>query len=304
MSLAPTRSPSFQQGFGFGFSSNEFASNRNRSPLSIITESAPAAGAGNGNGMLASAVGGLAPPDHLRGIWAPQGRVPVVLKSPEGSVSGARTPKDKPDFARGFGVDIPEEGEEDETEESAKEGEDDGGDEMDSDDGLDSMDEQERLAEEDKENSSPALYEPTATHTRTQSHQSQRGSLEGNLHSRHESRLSAALSMRSFAGLVADGLKERVELLSNAEANPLSQDFSRNFDRDDSEDEEDHVDLATLRKKMQDIRKSQSGIDFGSFENRVAKLKEEPENGLDEWTGSEFVGVSEDDNEVSFIFVF
>lgn len=132
----------------------------------------------------------------------------------------------KPDFARGFGLDIPEEGEEEGAEEHTVGLR-----------GANDLDEQEQeeeeLGGENKENEAipvieSGLGEEFGRTPRNEIHiipeeaerQSEDEGREDELeadadalllagHSRHHSRLSAALSFRSFGGLVADGLKER-----------------------------------------------------------------------------------------------
>jgi len=113
-------------------------------------------------------------------IHAPQGRAPVVMSSLVPPLSAVSRPDSKPDFIRGFGLDIPEEEEEEEEEEY---------DHRDR-DRMEDDDEDDGERDEGTEEG-----EGTAPHSRH--------------HSRHESRLSAALSLRSFGGLVAEGLNER-----------------------------------------------------------------------------------------------
>ncbi|KAJ3767389.1 hypothetical protein FB446DRAFT_675383 [Lentinula raphanica] len=151
-------------------------------------------------------------------IYAPQGRKPVVMSTLVSSepsslappLSAVRTDS-RPDFIRGFGLDIPEEVEEEGLEEEeikmpswAQHR--DGGDlettesqlgqDADYDDKNDrSLDDQER-----EEMESNGLL--TASQSRH--------------HSRHASRLSAALSLRSFGGLVADSLNERLAEMHSA----------------------------------------------------------------------------------------
>uniref|UniRef100_A0A0W0F9R9 Uncharacterized protein n=1 Tax=Moniliophthora roreri TaxID=221103 RepID=A0A0W0F9R9_MONRR len=140
-------------------------------------------------------------------IHAPQGRVPVSISSLAPPISAVSRPESKPDFARGFGLDIPEEEEEEEEEVAEgklEEDEEDSG----TAEGLVEVHEAEELENErnlsDKENDENGLL--TASQSRH--------------HSRHVSRLSAALSLRSFGGLVAEGLNERIEGLRKEEAVP------------------------------------------------------------------------------------
>ncbi|THU89448.1 hypothetical protein K435DRAFT_969104 [Dendrothele bispora CBS 962.96] len=115
-------------------------------------------------------------------IHAPQGRAPVVMSSlVVPPLSAISRPDSKPDFIRGFGLDIPEEEEEEEEEY----------DHID----RDRVQDEESSGDEGDEGTDAMTEEGTAPHTRH--------------HSRHESRLSAALSLRSFGGLVAEGLNER-----------------------------------------------------------------------------------------------
>lgn len=128
-------------------------------------------------------------------VHAPQGRVPLSvtnLSSPGAALSAVARSDSKPDFVRGFGLDIPEESEEELEAEAAEERE-----YVDTQRHPGEFDAESELDDEDKENTFMDGSGVNTVH-----------------HSRHQSRLSASLSMRSFAGLVADGLKERVELLS------------------------------------------------------------------------------------------
>ncbi|KAE9385665.1 hypothetical protein BT96DRAFT_572216 [Gymnopus androsaceus JB14] len=153
-------------------------------------------------------------------IHAPQGRKPVSMSTLADEASGLAPPlsavrtDSRPDFIRGFGLEIPEEAEEEGLEEEDvkapswaqhrdvnddmqlenKEGEDEASDNM-------SLQEEER----DEMESSGLLTASQSRH-----------------HSRHASRLSAALSLRSFGGLVADGLNERLgELRAGSDTGSL-----------------------------------------------------------------------------------
>ena len=114
------------------------------------------------------------PPD---GIHAPQGRVPMTFPPPLSAVGGN---KSHVDFIRGFGLETPLESEE-ETEETEPI------DELkkvdDQNDNVQEMDLEERYTDELVEVEDDST---TAPHTR--------------LHSRHVSRISAALSSRSVSG--------------------------------------------------------------------------------------------------------
>ncbi|KAF5382263.1 hypothetical protein D9757_008934 [Collybiopsis confluens] len=149
-------------------------------------------------------------------IHAPQGRKPVLMSTLESNgipnlappLSAVRTDS-RPDFARGFGLEIPEEADEENLEEEESipswgqrrdvDQEEDTHSERDGDGGAEdmSLDEEERNEME----SNGLLTAPQSRH-----------------HSRHGSRLSAALSLRSFGGLVADGLNERMGELQSDNA--------------------------------------------------------------------------------------
>ncbi|KAK7059231.1 hypothetical protein VNI00_001858 [Paramarasmius palmivorus] len=150
-------------------------------------------------------------------IHAPQGRVPVSLSSLAPPTSAVGRPESKPDFARGFGLDIPEEEEEEEEEEEDIQRQDDG--EMEDEDEDEGSGTAEGVVEvhevEDNENGlSDKENDENGLLTASQSRH----------HSRHVSRLSAALSMRSFGGLVAEGLNERIQGLQDEETTGPSGD--------------------------------------------------------------------------------
>jgi hypothetical protein len=117
-------------------------------------------------------------PAPIEGIHAPQGRVPVSVPSliPPGISRGSS----RPDFIRGFGLDIPEE-EEPPEEEAPADTDDNAVIDMEGPDGQDSG----------RDATTVAL---------------------SRLHSRHVSRLSAALSLRSVGG-ITEGVLSEVNLV-------------------------------------------------------------------------------------------
>ncbi|KAH7884004.1 hypothetical protein F5I97DRAFT_2045934 [Phlebopus sp. FC_14] len=114
-------------------------------------------------------------PPTIQGIQAPQGRLPVsfpVLATP-----GISRGSSRPDFVRGFGLDIPEEEEPDE-----------------------------EAPLDDEQN----VVEGAQAHARTDSQSGPDADgmtavAESRMHSRHVSRLSDALSLRSVGGVTMDG---------------------------------------------------------------------------------------------------
>ncbi|KAJ4485458.1 hypothetical protein J3R30DRAFT_1361201 [Lentinula aciculospora] len=143
-------------------------------------------------------------------IHAPQGRKPVIMStlvsnepSPLAPPLSAVRTDSRPDFARGFGLDIPEEAEEDVLEEEEiqipswaqlRDTADDQNAESQPEEEENDRDDMSLEEEEHEEIESNGLL--TASQSRH--------------HSRHASHLSAALSLRSFGGLIADGLDERL----------------------------------------------------------------------------------------------
>ncbi|KAK0208016.1 hypothetical protein DFS33DRAFT_403722 [Desarmillaria ectypa] len=147
-------------------------------------------------------------PSGIGEIHAPQGRVPVALPSLAPPPLSVSRPDSRPDFNRGFGLDIPEEEEEEE-----EVVEDESMTQTDSDEeGFD-----QEVDDEDRGTEDAGL---------TTASQSQR-------HSRHTSKLSAALSLRSFGVLNADGLNERTNLEPIADGNISVED---KHDLDDVEE--------------------------------------------------------------------
>ncbi|KAG7090699.1 hypothetical protein E1B28_009793 [Marasmius oreades] len=155
-------------------------------------------------------------PESVRSdsIFAPQGRVPVVMSSLVPPPLSAVRRESNPDFSRGFGLDIPEENEEEAEAEAAEEqrrAEENAEKSGDNDEDSGTAEggavltvemeqaEEEGYPESDKEND--GNRPPDGLLTASQSRH----------HSRHVSRLSAALSLRSFGGLVAEGLNERID---------------------------------------------------------------------------------------------
>jgi len=129
------------------------------------------------------------PSTHDQGIIAPQGRAPVAPSSLVPS-QGSSRPASRPDFIRGFGLDIPEEEEEDACEHDAE-------DHLAHDNAgvsQESMD----LDEVEERDEELLALEGTVT------------AYQSRLHSRHVSKLSAALSIRS-AGALGDDAFDRDE---------------------------------------------------------------------------------------------
>ncbi|KAF9017592.1 hypothetical protein BDZ89DRAFT_1074684, partial [Hymenopellis radicata] len=118
-------------------------------------------------------------------IHAPQGRVPVAVSSlAPPSVSSSVRSDSRPDYTRGFGLDIPEEEEEEEDEEDME---------------LPTMGEADDTDVEEPEDDGSSHHDSgTASPSRH--------------HSRHTSRVSAALSLRSFGVFNTDGLNERTDV--------------------------------------------------------------------------------------------
>ncbi|KAK0506525.1 hypothetical protein EDD18DRAFT_1123768 [Armillaria luteobubalina] len=134
-------------------------------------------------------------PPGIGEIHAPQGRVPVALPSLAPPLSVSR-PNSRPDFTRGFGLDIPEE-EEEEEEEVAE------------DENMSHADSDEEGFDEEIDDDEDRGTEDAGMTTASQSQR----------HSRHTSKLSAALSLRSFGVFNADGLNERTDLEPIADGN-------------------------------------------------------------------------------------
>ncbi|KAJ3902176.1 hypothetical protein F5879DRAFT_924044 [Lentinula edodes] len=152
-------------------------------------------------------------------IHAPQGRKPVLMSTLVSSDPSALVPPlsavrtdSRPDFARGFGLDIPEEAEE--------ESEDLEDDEL----KIPSWAQHRDIVDQQKVLSQPEEEEDDNRDDRSLE-EGEREEMESNglltaaqsrHHSRHASHLSAALSLRSFGGLVADGLNERLAEMRSA----------------------------------------------------------------------------------------
>lgn len=175
--LAPSPNPSF------GFSpSPSFTSNKHAHTMSLATMPPhpffePAATSFDPFGSNPD----TDPSSYHQGIIVPQGRVPVASSSlfpPQGS----SRPASRPDFIRGFGLDIPEEEEGYAEEQAAHES----GSQHDADISED-MDLDEA---EERETELPLDGTATASQSR--------------FHSRHVSKLSAALSIRSAGALEDD----------------------------------------------------------------------------------------------------
>jgi hypothetical protein len=127
-------------------------------------------------------------PFYDQGIIAPQGRVPVTSSSLVPPQAASR-PVSRPDFTRGFGLDIPEEAEEEAEEHAQDQVAHEGGNaDISQDMDLDEV--------EEREMSLDGIA--TASQSR--------------FHSRHVSKLSAALSIRSAGALEEDAFDEEDEL--------------------------------------------------------------------------------------------
>ncbi|PBL01426.1 hypothetical protein ARMGADRAFT_1160623 [Armillaria gallica] len=133
-------------------------------------------------------------PPAIGEIHAPQGRVPVALPSLAPPLSVSR-PDSRPDFTRGFGLDIPEEEEEEE--------------EVAEDENMSQADSDEEGFDEEVDDDEDRGTEDAGMTTASQSQR----------HSRHTSKLSAALSLRSFGVFNVDGINERTDLEPIADAN-------------------------------------------------------------------------------------
>ncbi|KAG6902960.1 hypothetical protein C0995_008533 [Termitomyces sp. Mi166 len=124
-------------------------------------------------------------PSALQGVHAPQGRVPLTLNS--FAPSAASRPTSRPDFARGFGLDIPEEEEE----------------------GA------ENAGEEANEEELYEMIEYSSAHhsPRTERNVDETATAsQSRFHSRHASKLSAALSVQSASALDVDHFIEEEDL--------------------------------------------------------------------------------------------
>ncbi|KAL1688021.1 hypothetical protein GGG16DRAFT_60865 [Schizophyllum commune] len=153
------------------------------------------------------------------GIIAPQGRVP--LQAPRLALPPTTSrPSSKPDFTRGFGLDIPEETEEEEEAERefAKEANGDAHQDGEANVALGGADYSGATTEvdvkEERDNEEDDVIRDAPTIVAQSRH-----------HSRHVSRLSAALSLRSVGGVAADGLQDR---------NGHNPDGSQDMDVDDA----------------------------------------------------------------------
>ncbi|KAL0578529.1 hypothetical protein V5O48_003472 [Marasmius crinis-equi] len=160
-------------------------------------------------------------------IAAPQGRAPVVMSSLVPPPLSAVRRESNPDFSRGFGLDIPEESEEEEAEERAMEAQ------RQEEEEDEEEEEEEEVEEGEHSGTVDGAQVPTVEMEEAIGHpesDKENDENEGMLtasqsrhHSRHVSRLSAALSLRSFGGLVAEGLNERINSL-RGEAGPSRRD--------------------------------------------------------------------------------
>jgi hypothetical protein len=166
------------------------------------------------------------------GIVAPQGRVPLnfsTLAPP--NISRPTSRDSRPDFARGFGLDIPEEEEpEEEHQEKNIENDDDEYEhdkenrrlEGNVDDDARSMHSTEDAAIADQEQDEVGSLDPiTATNSRA--------------HSRHVSKLSAALSLRSVGGVTGDALIASSNELSTPEQDDPVDQVAAQADMEDTD---------------------------------------------------------------------
>ncbi|KAJ6627022.1 hypothetical protein B0H10DRAFT_2210879 [Mycena sp. CBHHK59/15] len=135
--------------------------------------------------------GDLDPESDAEPIHAPQGRVPLTMPSLVPPALSLGRPDSRPDFMRGFGLDATEE--EDETEE---EGEDD-----------------DRLLANDEGTADGEDSNEDGDGVRTARH------------SRHVSRLSGALSLRSVGGVVSEGLNASMHDRTDPAPGDASQDM-------------------------------------------------------------------------------
>ncbi len=141
-------------------------------------------------------------PPGISEIHAPQGRVPISLPSLASPLSVSR-PDSRPDFTRGFGLDISEE--EEEEEEGVAE-----------DENISQADSDEEGFDEEVDDDEDQGTQDAGMTTASQNQR----------HSRHTSKLSAALSLRSFGVFNVDGLSERTDLEPRADGN-ISMETSR-----------------------------------------------------------------------------
>ncbi|KAG7441936.1 uncharacterized protein BT62DRAFT_1010971 [Guyanagaster necrorhizus] len=125
-------------------------------------------------------------------IHAPQGRVPVALPSLAPPALSTSRPDSRPDFNGGFGLDILEE------EEEVVEGE-----------NMTQTDSDEEAFDQEVDDDEDRGTEDAGLTTASQ----------GQRHSRHTSKLSAALSLRSFGVFNVDGTNERTDLEPVADGN-------------------------------------------------------------------------------------
>lgn len=252
-----------------------------RSPLSTIAQVADA------DELEEEDVG-----HEMMRVHAPQGRVPLSVSKVQ------RGGEAQPDFARGFGLDIAEESEvEDEGESIAqsytRDGESASIAESDVDGGW--VDTQRRPAynvsesedgDEDKENNSFSFSTEKETNI-------------GLGHNRHESRLSAALSMRSFTGLVEDGLNSLHARNSSHNSHHSQHIHSQSYSHAEKE--------SGLGLSLGNGHSHHNSLGVGNVlgvtpksvlenkENIAEGLSPNVERELEEWTASEI----EDDEQVS-----
>ncbi|KDQ54973.1 hypothetical protein JAAARDRAFT_356270 [Jaapia argillacea MUCL 33604] len=175
-------------------------------------------------------------------IHAPQGRVPVPIATLAPPPAASR-PESRPDFARGFGLDIPEEEEEVEevVEREVKEEE------------AEVADDVDTTVEASVEDSGEMELEELGSLTAPVSR----------LHSRHVSRLSAALSLRSVGGHMDEPIYEGpglVPLLSPV-GNPIIEDL------DHSDHDHEAVQEWTGSEDLRDGDKSDDEVSLGEFSN-------------------------------------
>ncbi|KAI1785421.1 hypothetical protein LXA43DRAFT_899881 [Ganoderma leucocontextum] len=153
------------------------------------------------------------PPAPSDFIHAPQGRVPTSVASLAPPAVASR-PESRPDFLRGFGVEIPEEDEPEEEPPAAEVVPDDDGSEV-------------------------ALADTTVTSTEETELDGTSTVAQSRIHSRHMSRLSAALSLRSLGGGMADESRELLEEPPLPVRSPEGELEVEDLDRDDEDPDVD-----------------------------------------------------------------
>lgn len=211
-------------------------------------------------------------------IYAPQGRIPVSLSSLAPPLSAVR-PDSRPDFTRGFGLDIPEEEEEEEEEpraDPAIDQESEGPVAQSEGNNQEESFANDADASQDMDLDEKEEAEGINTDVDEQYQEDRMGVVEhqqmqSRLHSRHVSKISAALSLRSVGGV-----DERSMLNTSTEVEPTHSMY--------------HHHPYALDASVAEIR------------------EEDLEDAVEEWTGSDdvYVGAETSDDEVraSFYYLF